>query len=209
MVEAFIAGNGAEREELIARKPADPAGARPKKRKRRGGRSRSKSVRQARSSTAPPMPWQHQPAPRLRLRPRRRSGADGGTGEAPKRRRRRRSSGSAGVPVVPPAATTELRGIAPTQAWIGIGGNLGDARATVEDAIARLAGCRSHAAAAQLFAVSHRPIDSSGDDYVNAVALVSTTLSALELLHALQAIELQHGRERPIATRRARWIWMC
>ncbi|MFX7739852.1 2-amino-4-hydroxy-6-hydroxymethyldihydropteridine diphosphokinase, partial [Acinetobacter baumannii] len=41
------------------------------------------------------------------------------------------------------------------------------------------------------------PIDSSGDDYVNAVALVSTSLTALELLHALQAIELQHGRERP------------
>jgi len=29
------------------------------------------------------------------------------------------------------------------------------------------------------------------------VVLVSTTLPALELLHALQAIELQHGRERP------------
>nr|WP_154135286.1 2-amino-4-hydroxy-6-hydroxymethyldihydropteridine diphosphokinase [Herbaspirillum sp. CAH-3] len=84
-----------------------------------------------------------------------------------------------------------------TQAWIGIGGNLGDARATVEEAIAHLARLPQ----SQLLGTSSlyrtAPIDSSGDDYVNAVALVSTSLTALELLHALQAIELQHGRERP------------
>jgi len=84
-----------------------------------------------------------------------------------------------------------------TQAWIGIGGNLGDARATVEEAIAHLARLPQ----SQLLRASSlyrtAPVDSSGDDYVNAVALVSTSLTALELLHALQAIELQHGRERP------------
>lgn len=33
-------------------------------------------------------------------------------------------------------------------------------------------------------------------DYTNAVALIDTTLSPIELLDRLQAIELEHGRER-------------
>jgi len=41
------------------------------------------------------------------------------------------------------------------------------------------------------------PIDSSGPDYLNAVAEVSTTLTAPGLLRALQAIENAAGRERP------------
>ncbi|WP_420105326.1 2-amino-4-hydroxy-6-hydroxymethyldihydropteridine diphosphokinase [Herbaspirillum huttiense] len=84
-----------------------------------------------------------------------------------------------------------------TLAWIGIGGNLGDARATVEEAIAHLARLPESQLLRSSSLYRTAPIDSSGDDYVNAVALVSTSLSALELLHALQAIELQHGRERP------------
>ncbi|MCI1012514.1 2-amino-4-hydroxy-6-hydroxymethyldihydropteridine diphosphokinase [Herbaspirillum sp. C7C2] len=84
-----------------------------------------------------------------------------------------------------------------TLAWIGIGGNLGDARATVEQAIARLTGLPQSRLMHSSSLYRTAPIDSSGDDYVNAVVLVSTTLPALELLHALQAIELQHGRERP------------
>lgn len=84
-----------------------------------------------------------------------------------------------------------------TLAWIGIGGNLGDARATVEEAIAHLARLPESQLLRSSSLYRTAPIDSSGDDYVNAVALVSTSLTALELLHALQAIELQHGRERP------------
>ncbi len=41
------------------------------------------------------------------------------------------------------------------------------------------------------------PIDSSGDDYINAVACIDTALDASTLLDALHAIELAHGRERP------------
>jgi 2-amino-4-hydroxy-6-hydroxymethyldihydropteridine diphosphokinase len=41
------------------------------------------------------------------------------------------------------------------------------------------------------------PIDSSGDDYVNAVAALETTLSPHALLAALLDIEQAHGRERP------------
>ena len=85
----------------------------------------------------------------------------------------------------------------PVTAYIGIGANLGDARATVHDAIARLA--RLPGASLLDASASYRtaPIDSSGDDYINAVARISTTLPAEELLLALHAIEAAHGRERP------------
>jgi 2-amino-4-hydroxy-6-hydroxymethyldihydropteridine diphosphokinase len=82
-------------------------------------------------------------------------------------------------------------------AWIGIGANLGDARANVLDAIERLArlpGARL-VQASSLYRTA--PIDSSGDDYVNAVAALDTTLDAHALLQALLAIEQAHGRERP------------
>jgi 2-amino-4-hydroxy-6-hydroxymethyldihydropteridine diphosphokinase len=82
-------------------------------------------------------------------------------------------------------------------AYVGIGANLGDARANVGDALARLArlpGTRL------LRASSHyrsAPIDSAGDDYVNAVACLDTGLDPHQLLAALHAIEQAHGRERP------------
>jgi 2-amino-4-hydroxy-6-hydroxymethyldihydropteridine diphosphokinase len=41
------------------------------------------------------------------------------------------------------------------------------------------------------------PVDATGPDYVNAVAEVRTTLSAPDLLAALQRIEAAHGRTRP------------
>ena len=82
-------------------------------------------------------------------------------------------------------------------AWVGIGANLGDARANVLDAIERL----SRLPGAQLLQTSSlyrtAPIDSSGDDYVNAVAALDTGLDAHALLQALFAIEQAHGRERP------------
>src|SRR5690606_21552827 len=40
------------------------------------------------------------------------------------------------------------------------------------------------------------PIDAGGDDYVNAVARLTTALAPEVLLQALQAIERRHGRER-------------
>ena len=82
-------------------------------------------------------------------------------------------------------------------AWVGIGANLGDARANVVDAIERLArlpGARL-VQASSLYRTA--PIDSSGDDYVNAVAMLDTDLDAHTLLQALFAIEQAHGRERP------------
>ncbi|RSZ55367.1 2-amino-4-hydroxy-6-hydroxymethyldihydropteridine diphosphokinase [Massilia atriviolacea] len=82
-------------------------------------------------------------------------------------------------------------------AYVGIGANLGDARANVADALLRLGALPGSRLLAQSPAYRTAPIDSSGDDYINAVACIDTPLGAQELLAALQAIELAHGRERP------------
>ena len=82
-------------------------------------------------------------------------------------------------------------------AYIGIGSNLDDARGTVEAAFARLATLPQSKLIAQSSLFRSAPIDSSGDDYVNAVAHLQTALQAEALLQALHAIELDFGRERP------------
>ncbi|HZG22148.1 MAG TPA: polynucleotide adenylyltransferase PcnB [Herbaspirillum sp.] len=110
--EAFIAGNGAEREELIARKPPETggtsAGAGPKKRKRRGGRSRSKSAGESAGSDGgddqPTAPAEvADPAPKKLATAAADTGSDGSSAEAPKRRRRRSrtSTSGAGADAVP------------------------------------------------------------------------------------------------------------
>ena len=82
-------------------------------------------------------------------------------------------------------------------AWVGIGANLGDARANVLDAIERLARLPGARLVQTSSLYRTAPIDSSGDDYVNAVAALATDLDAHALLQALFAIEQAHGRERP------------
>ena len=83
------------------------------------------------------------------------------------------------------------------KAYIGIGANLGDARATVEQAIARLGSLPQTRLTAQSSLFRTAPIDAGGDDYVNAVVEVRTGLAADSLLAAMQQIELDFGRERP------------
>jgi 2-amino-4-hydroxy-6-hydroxymethyldihydropteridine diphosphokinase len=82
-------------------------------------------------------------------------------------------------------------------AYIGIGANLGDASANVDDALARLGALAQTRLVASSGKYRTAPIDSSGDDYINAVACIDTPLAAPDLLDALHAIELAHGRERP------------
>jgi 2-amino-4-hydroxy-6-hydroxymethyldihydropteridine diphosphokinase len=93
-----------------------------------------------------------------------------------------------------PMTTDPLNGCV---AYVGIGANLGDARATVIDAIERLAALPHCALRSASSLYRSAPIDAGGDDYVNAVVQLETTLTALHLLQALQQIELAHGRERP------------
>ncbi|GGB94234.1 2-amino-4-hydroxy-6-hydroxymethyldihydropteridine diphosphokinase [Pseudoduganella buxea] len=82
-------------------------------------------------------------------------------------------------------------------AYIGIGANLGDARANVEDAVVRLRRLPGTQVTGVSSLYATAPIDSSGDDYINAVARVDTNQDAESLLQALHGIELAHGRERP------------
>ncbi|HEX7642324.1 MAG TPA: 2-amino-4-hydroxy-6-hydroxymethyldihydropteridine diphosphokinase [Burkholderiaceae bacterium] len=82
-------------------------------------------------------------------------------------------------------------------AYVGIGANLGDARATVEAALGKLAELPQSKLVAQSSLFASAPIDAGGDDYVNAVAHLKTGLPAEALLQQLQAIELEFGRERP------------
>ncbi|MFP8779190.1 2-amino-4-hydroxy-6-hydroxymethyldihydropteridine diphosphokinase [Hydrogenophaga sp. RWCD_12] len=82
-------------------------------------------------------------------------------------------------------------------AWVALGANLGDAVQTLREAITVLAdlpGVRV-VKASSLYRTA--PIESSGPDYINAVAEVATTLTAPDLLSALQDIEQDFGRERP------------
>jgi 2-amino-4-hydroxy-6-hydroxymethyldihydropteridine diphosphokinase len=82
------------------------------------------------------------------------------------------------------------------KALIGIGANLGDARLSVEQAIVRLAQLPQSDLTAQSSLFLTAPVDAQGDDYVNAVVELSTALAPLDLLRALQELELAFGRER-------------
>jgi 2-amino-4-hydroxy-6-hydroxymethyldihydropteridine diphosphokinase len=83
-----------------------------------------------------------------------------------------------------------------THAYIGLGANLGDAKASVTQAAQALA----HTPGITCLRLSPlyrtAPIESSGPDYINAVASIQTSLQAQELLDVVQAIEARHGRER-------------
>jgi 2-amino-4-hydroxy-6-hydroxymethyldihydropteridine diphosphokinase len=85
----------------------------------------------------------------------------------------------------------------PVTVCVALGANLGDARQAVLQAFEAL----NHLPGTRLTARSRlyrsAPHQAQGPDFVNAVALLDTSLSALGLLGALQALEAQAGRERP------------
>ncbi len=82
-------------------------------------------------------------------------------------------------------------------AYIGLGANLGDARASLLQAVNDLAQATGISEIELSPLYRSAPIESSGPDYINAVAALRTTLTALQLLRILQKIEQQHGRVRP------------
>jgi 2-amino-4-hydroxy-6-hydroxymethyldihydropteridine diphosphokinase len=82
-------------------------------------------------------------------------------------------------------------------AFIGLGANLGDARATVQAALQRLAALPGTRLSARSSLFKSAPVDAGGEDYVNAVARIETTLAPTELLAQLMDIEQAYGRERP------------
>ncbi|MGN6579802.1 MAG: 2-amino-4-hydroxy-6-hydroxymethyldihydropteridine diphosphokinase [Bordetella sp.] len=86
---------------------------------------------------------------------------------------------------------------APIQAYIGLGSNLGDSGATLRTALREIAALSGVQACTVSPFYRSAPVDASGPDFINAAALLATTLEPLSLLDALQAIELRHGRQRP------------
>ena len=85
------------------------------------------------------------------------------------------------------------------QAFIGFGGNIGDARQIITDAIVCLAQhIEVHILNKSCFYQS-APVNAVGDDYINAVVEVDTQLNPYGLLYVCQTIEQQFGRERPFA----------
>ena len=85
----------------------------------------------------------------------------------------------------------------PETAFIGLGANLGDPRAALDAAFVALSRLPDSTLRAASSLYRSAPIDSSGPDYLNAVALLDTALTADALLAELQRIEAGHGRERP------------
>lgn len=83
------------------------------------------------------------------------------------------------------------------RAWIGLGANLGDARATLREAFAALAALPRSRLHARSSIYRSAPVDAAGPDFLNAVAALDTGLDADELLAHLLAIERRHGRARP------------
>ncbi len=82
-------------------------------------------------------------------------------------------------------------------AYVALGANLGDAHAAIHDALRRLDELPDTRLVRSSSIYRTAPIDSSGPDYLNAVAELSTGLAPRELLARLLVIELDHGRERP------------
>jgi 2-amino-4-hydroxy-6-hydroxymethyldihydropteridine diphosphokinase len=79
--------------------------------------------------------------------------------------------------------------------YLGLGGNLGDRRANLRAALARLAPAAVVRAVSSLYEtepVGYRP----QPDFLNAVARVETALSPWHLLEHLLAIEQALGRQR-------------
>jgi 2-amino-4-hydroxy-6-hydroxymethyldihydropteridine diphosphokinase len=83
-------------------------------------------------------------------------------------------------------------------AYIALGSNLGDRAALLDEAIARL---RLQPGIEVISVSSHHETEPVGGPaeqgkYLNAAAQLRTTLTALQLLHVLQAVETQLGRVR-------------
>jgi 2-amino-4-hydroxy-6-hydroxymethyldihydropteridine diphosphokinase len=85
----------------------------------------------------------------------------------------------------------------PVTAFIGLGANLGDALAAVQQALVWLGELPQTRLLQASRVYRSAPVDAGGPDFFNAVARLETRLTAPELLAQLQSLELRAGRERP------------
>jgi 2-amino-4-hydroxy-6-hydroxymethyldihydropteridine diphosphokinase len=81
--------------------------------------------------------------------------------------------------------------------FLGLGGNVGDAKQTLKDAIICLAQNPHIEVTSRSCYYKSEPINASGDDFVNSVISITTSLDPLTLLKVCQSVEDTFGRERP------------
>jgi 2-amino-4-hydroxy-6-hydroxymethyldihydropteridine diphosphokinase len=82
-------------------------------------------------------------------------------------------------------------------AYIALGANLGDRHAALQQALQALRAMAGSGALRSSRFYRSAPVDAGGPDYLNAVAQLTTPLTAPDLLRALQALENAAGRQRP------------
>ena len=85
----------------------------------------------------------------------------------------------------------------PVTAYVALGANLGDAVATVRQAMRDIGAISGVTVTRRSSLYRTGPIESSGPDYINAVLEVSTVLTAPDLLAQLQQLEQGARRQRP------------
>ena len=83
--------------------------------------------------------------------------------------------------------------------FVGLGANLGDARATLERAVQQLDARPDARVVARSSWYRSAPVAAAGPDFVNGVVELRTTLAPRQLLTALLDIEAAAGRRRPFA----------
>ena len=83
------------------------------------------------------------------------------------------------------------------QVCVAFGANLGEAQATVLQALQDVGALASTQLVKASSLYASAPHESTGSEFVNAVAMYDTELPPLALLDALQNLEKTAGRERP------------
>lgn len=84
-----------------------------------------------------------------------------------------------------------------TEAWLGLGANLGEPAVQIEAALQQIDALPGTRLQARSSLYRSDPVGPPGQpDYCNAACAIETTLSPLALLDALQAIEDAAGRRR-------------
>jgi len=84
----------------------------------------------------------------------------------------------------------------PVSAYVAVGANVGDAVASVQQALSDLGGLPQTELASVSSLYRSAPYQAEGPPFINAVAHIHTRLTAPDLLTALQAMEQQAGRVR-------------
>ena len=82
-------------------------------------------------------------------------------------------------------------------AFIGLGGNMGDANQLIKDAIVCLAQYPELRIKTRSCMYQSAPVEATGNDFINAVIAIETSIQPKELLAICHQVENQFGRERP------------